>query len=417
MNAWKTLAACMVAVLMSGTAVAGCESCLGESENERSKSGSSARRAERETDLYQEGMDAIDDEEWEEAVKYFGKCAELKGKRADGSLYWMAYALNRLGNKEGALQMIDALKKAYPKSEWIDDADALSVEVRERRGQHVRPADIDDEEVKLMAIRSLMNTDPERAFPLLEKILKGNSSKKVKEGAMFVLSQSAGPRAHELIASIAKGNSSPDLQKQAVHYLGISSGERNRQLLLDVYNSAKSRGVKEEVLNALMISGDRARILNAAKTETDPELREEAIRLLGVMGARADLAAMWATETSRSARESIIQALFICGDANFIGEIAKSEKDQDVREEAIHKLGIMGKKTAPLLLQIYASETNTDIKEAVIEGLFVQGNARALIDLSKKETNRSLKREILRKLSVMGNKEAIDYMLEILNEE
>ena len=58
-----------------------------------------------------------------------------------------------------------------------------------------------------------------------------------------------------------------------------------------------------------------------------------------------------------------------------------------------------------------------DVKEAVIDGLFVQGNARALIDLSKKETNKALKREMLQKLSVMHNKEAVDYMLEILNEE
>ena len=72
---------------------------------------------------------------------------------------------------------------------------------------------------------------------------------------------------------------------------------------------------------------------------------------------------------------------------------------------------------APLLLQLYATESSMDIKEAVIDGLFVQGNARALIDLSKKETNKALKREMLQKLSVMNNKEAVDYMLEILNEE
>jgi HEAT repeat protein len=340
----------------------------------------------------------------------------MKGKRADGALYWTAYALNKLGNKDQALQMIEALKKAYPSSQWIDDANALSVEVRERRGVTVRPADVDDEELKVMAIRSLMNTDPERAFPLLEKILKGPASKKVKEGAMFVLSQSSSPKAQALIADLAKG-SSPALQEEAIHYLGIAGGERSRKVLLEVYNTTKSQEAKEEVLNALMISGDRARILEAAKTEKDPDLREEAIRLLGVMGARADLAAMYAAETSNDTREVIINALFVAGDSEKIGEIAKSERDPELREEAIRKLGVMGKKTAPLLLQLYATESSMDIKEAVIDGLFVQGNARALIDLSKKETNKSLKREMLQKLSVMNNKEAVDYMLEILNEE
>src|SRR5215212_1634033 len=417
MKAWKTAAALLVAILMSGTARAGWDPFAGGGEAREKAKEKQSERVERETDLYQDGMDAIDDEDWDQAVRFFSKCAEMKGKRADGAIYWTAYALNKLGSKDQALQMIAALKKAYPKSEWIDDADALSVEVHERRGQRVRPAEVDDEEVKLMAIHSLMNTDPERAFPLLEKILRGSASKKVKEGAIFVLSQSASPKAQQLIANIAKGGSSAELQKQAVHYLGIAGGDRNRGLLLEVYNGTKSRDVKEEVLNALMISGDRARILNAAKTETDPELREEAIRLLGVMGARNDLAAMWATETAPNAREAIIEAMFIAGDIDHINAIAKAEKDPELRAEAIRKLGIMGKRTAPMLLAFYANETNPDIKEAVIDALFVQNNARALIDLAKKETNRSLKREILQKLSVMGNKEAVDYMLEILNED
>jgi HEAT repeat protein len=414
MKAWKTVAAVVVAILMSGTARAGWAwgGETGEKEKEKKE-----RLSERESDLYEQGESAIDDEEWEDAVRYFAKCAELQGKRADGAIYWTAYALNKEGKKDSALQMIAALKKNYPKSEWIDDADALSVEIKERRGVTVNPSDVDDEDVKLMAIHSLMNTDPERAFPLLEKILKGKSSKNIKEGAMFVLSQSRSPKARELMASFAKGSGSSQLQELAVHYLGVAGGESNRQLLLEAYNASKSRSVKEEVLHALMVSGDRGRILNAAKTEPDSELREEAIRLLGVMGARNDLAAMWQTESSPGAREAIIDAMFVAGDVEHIGEIAKNDKSVDVRGEAIRKLGLMGKKTATALISFYQNDPSPDIKEAVIDALFVQNNARALIDLSKQEKNKSLKREILQKLSVMGNKEAVDYMLEILNED
>jgi len=51
----------------------------------------------------------------------------------------------------------------------------------------------------------------------------------------------------------------------------------------------------------------------------------------------------------------------------------------------------------------------------VIQGLFVQGNAKALVDLARKETDPSVKKEIVGKLSVMGSKEATDYLMEILN--
>ncbi|HEX2121849.1 MAG TPA: hypothetical protein VHL59_09425 [Thermoanaerobaculia bacterium] len=413
MKAWKTLAACVVAAMMSGTASANwfAFADAGADAEQRSE------RAERESDLYQDGMDAIDDEDWDQAVRLFAKTTEMKGSRADGSLYWMAYAQSKQGRRQDALKTIDMLKKAYPSSQWIDDAKALEIEVKTRSGQAVSPSSVDDEELKVIAINSLMHTDPEKAVPLLERILKGKASKSIKEKAMFVLSQSPSPRAQTLIAGYAKGSGGPALQEEAVHYLGVAGGERSRQILAEVYASTASRDVKEEVLHAFMVSGDRARILAAAKGEKDPELREEAIHLLGVMGGRADLGAMYATETNRALREEIINALFVAGDVERISEIARNEKDRQLREEAIQKLGIMGKKTAPLLLQLYATETDRGIREAVVNGLFVQGNARALIDLSKKEKDREMKKEILQKLSVMGNKEAIDYMLEILGEE
>lgn len=413
MKAWKTLAAIAVAAMMSGTASANWLAFADAEANAEQRS----ERAEREADAYEEAMDAIDDDEWDRAVRLFGKVVEMKGSRADGSLYWMAYALSKQGRRQDALKTIETLKSAYPSSQWIDDAQALEMEVKERGGQAVSPANIEDEELKIIAINSLMHTDSEKAVPLLEKILKGNASKNIKEKAMFVLSQSSSPRARTMVTDYAKGKGGPLLQRQAVHYLGVAGGERSRQVLAEVYASTTSHDVKKEVLQAFMVSGDRARILAAAKGEKDPELREDAIHLLGVMGGRADLGQMYATETNRALREEIINALFVAGDVERISEIAKNEKDRELRQEAIQKLGIMGKKTAPLLLQLYATESDPEIKDAVINGLFVQGNARALIDLSKKEKNRELRKEILQKLSVMGNKEAIDYMLEILEED
>ena len=122
-------------------------------------------RSEREADLYEEGTDAIDDEQWDEAVRTFARVAEMKGSRADGAVYWSAYALEKLGRKAEALKTIDGLKKAYPKSRWLDDAQALELELRQSRGERVSPASVEDDDLKMMALNSLMHTDPEKAFP------------------------------------------------------------------------------------------------------------------------------------------------------------------------------------------------------------------------------------------------------------
>lgn len=403
------LAALLIAVVMTGSAVQAAD--LEYADPQRS----AARTAERENDLYEDGTDAISDEEWEEAIDKFTRVAELKGSRTDGALYWTAYALSKLNRRAEAVKTIEALKKNHPKSRWINDANALEVEVRQKSGERVRPENVDDD-VKVIAIQSLMHSDPEKAFPLLDKIVKGGAySKKMKEQALFVLSQSSSPRAQQLLADIAKGNANPDIQEDAIRYLGISGGSRNGQLLADIYNSNVSKNVKKEVLKAFMISGQKGRVLDAAKNEKDLDLREDAIHLLGVMGARAELYSMYGTETSREMKEEIIQALFISGDATKIGELAMGEKDPKLRAEAIRKLGLMGQKTAPTLVSLYASGDAT-VKDAVIDGLFVQGNAKALIQLARSEKDRRLRKEILQKLSVMGNDDAVAYMLEILEE-
>ena len=54
------------------------------------------------------------------------------------------------------------------------------------------------------------------------------------------------------------------------------------------------------------------------------------------------------------------------------------------------------------------------MKSAAIEGLFISGNASALVTLAKKETDRDLKRRIVEKLAIMNSPEATAYLLDLL---
>lgn len=373
-------------------------------------------REDREAELYEDGTDAIDDEDWDEAISSFKAVAEMKGSRADGGLYWMAYALNKAGRRAEAMQTIDGLKKKYPKSKWLDDAKALELETREARGERVAPERIQDEDLKMIAINSLMHSDPEKAYPLLEKIVRGPSAPKIKERALFILAQSPSTRAQKLIADIARGKANPELQKDAVKYIGIHGGAGNRAVLSELYASGASREVKKEVLRAFMLSNDKDRVFAAAKAEPDAELREDAIHLLGIMNARAELHSLYAGETSSEVKKKIIQGLFLSNDGERLGDLARGEKDPELRREAIRKLGLIGGRTAPTLLSLYAAETSVETKKAVIDALFLQSNARALIDISKKESNAQLRKAALQKLSIMNDDEALACMLQILEE-
>jgi tetratricopeptide (TPR) repeat protein len=370
---------------------------------------------DRAEELYQEGREAIEEGRFDRAVDRFNKLIELKTSRTDAALYWKAYSLAKLGQRDAALSSLADLQKRFADSRWSRDAKSLEMEVRQASGQTVTPESQNDEELKLLALRGIMQSDPEQAYPIIEKMLTGANSPKVKDRALFVLSQSRGARARDIIANVAKGNANPDLQLKAIQYLGIMNGPDNRQLLADIYKSSPDPAVKKRILRSFMISGDKERLLAVAKTETAPELRGEAVQQLGVMHAGAELNELYRSESSADVKKRIIQAMFVGNQSDKLIELAKGEKDPELRKTAIRNLGLMRSAgTAETLASIYGSDASSDVRKAVVNALFLQNNAKALVDLARAEKNPDMKKEIVSKLSIMKSKEATDYLMELL---
>ena len=374
-------------------------------------------RRDREESLYESGQRLLEKAQWQQAAERFTSLAALKGSRVDAALYWKAYALDKLGQKAEALSAASELIKGYPTSRWMSDAKALEIQVRQSVGQPVRPEAEADEELKLLAIQGLQHSDPEQAIPMLEKILQGSQSPRLKERALFVLAQSNSPRARQAITAVAKGAGNPDLQRKALQYLGTNGTRENRELLAEIYSASSDVDVKRRILRAFMVAGDRARVLAAATTESAPELRAEAVRQLGVMGAHDELWQLYQKESSVDVKKQILQAMFVGGNATRLIELANSESNPELRRTAIRNLGIMGsRQTADALVGLYTKEKDPEIRKAVIQGLFTQGNAEQLVAIARKESDPLMRKEIVRRLSTMNNsKVAIDYLMEILN--
>lgn len=374
-------------------------------------------KIEKEEQLYDEASDLLDEREWQKAATRFDRVVQMRMTHADSALYWMAYAENKMGQRSEALNTLVLLQKTYPKSRWVEDGKALEVEVRQGAGQHIDAQKVDDEELKLMALSGLMSNDSERAVPLLEGIINNpKASPKLRERALFVLSQSSSPKATELLARMARG-SSPELQSKAIRYLGIMGGDRNRQLLADIYTSSTDLALKKSILRSFMISGDRTRLLNIARAEQNQELRGDAITQLGVSGARNELADLYTAEPTVELRKKIIQAMFIGGNAEKLGEIARSERNEELRIAAIRNLGLLGgSKSGQILLTIYQTDSNPEVRRSVINGLFLQNNAAVMVQLARAEKDPELKKSIISKLSIMHSKEASDYLMEFLRE-
>ena len=372
-------------------------------------------RIERLEELYDDGREALDEDRYDQAAAKFKELADMGGPQTDAALYWKAYAENRLGKRDTALATIADLKKRFPQSRWLKDASALDITVRQSTGQPVKVTDQGDEDLKMLAIQGLMNSDPERAMPLLERVLNGSASPKEKSKALFVLAQGGSSQGEEIIGRIARGQSNPELQRKAVEYLGIFGGAESRKTLAEVYASSGDSAVRHAILRSYMISGDHEHLFAAAKGEKDEGLRREAIRQLGLVHGTSELEQLYRTETSSDVRREILQAFFLAGDAGKLVQAAQSEKDPELRRAAIRNLGLTGGAEAGKALQsIYAKETNRQVREEVLNAFFLEGNAAGLVAIARAEKDPELKRTAVQKLSLMNSKEGTEYLMELL---
>ena len=121
--------------------------------------------------------DAIYQEQWQKALDLYSQVIKAGRARVDEALYWQAVAQDKLGQDPQALKTIGQIKREYPRSQWIKDAGALEQEILQKQGKTPTPDRESDCDLKLLAVNSLMNTDPDKAIPIIEKLLNngGNS--------------------------------------------------------------------------------------------------------------------------------------------------------------------------------------------------------------------------------------------------
>ena len=185
-------------------------------DREQEKKDREQERLDRMQELYDDGRDDLDEEKYQYAEQKFTALAQMNGPQTDAALYWKAFAENKQGKRDAALSTIAELKKSFPQSRWKKDAEALEIEVRQGTGRPVNPDATSDSDLKALALQGIMNSDPQRAIPMIEKFLNSSTSPKEKAKYLFVLAQNGSPQAQEALARIARGQSNPDLQRKAV---------------------------------------------------------------------------------------------------------------------------------------------------------------------------------------------------------
>lgn len=272
----------------------------------------------------------------------------------------------------------------------------------------------DAEELKITALELLISAPPERALPLVTKVLQGDNSDDVKERALFVLSQIDLPEAQNLLVETAQ-HGSVDIRLEAIRMIGIGGNSDALSRLGGIYEGG-DEDVREAVLEAYLIADDENAVYElavSAYNAGNEDDFESAVEMLGVMGANEQLRKL--REVTGNS-ETLIEAYAISGDADSLREIALDGSDPEVQTEAIEALGIVGgSEVNATLVEIYQSADSEDIREAALSGMLISGYDEGVLELYRSSQNPAEKKELLEYLVIMGSDnvwEIIDAALE-----
>jgi len=278
--------------------------------------------------LYAEGDKAMNEQRWADAVTAFDKAA-AKGKHKDSSLYWKAYSLDKLGRKDEARATCNTLRKEQPSSTWnrecvvlratspLTDATTLYALSQEKTLQGVELGSMNldvanmyadtarmytiegkafggfggfggngattEDDIKILALRSLMQQDPAKALPLLRGWLKSDKPLEMRRQALFVLSRSKDPQAQAILTEVATTKGNPEMQREAIQILALNRGKDAGPTMVEVYRGATDAQVKRACINGLFLAHDAPRLVELARSEKDLNLKRDIVSQLSLM--------------------------------------------------------------------------------------------------------------------------------------
>jgi hypothetical protein len=369
--------------------------------------------------LYWQGQAALKQSDWSTALQRFQDLEKLlrknEPKSVDAALYWEAYALVQAKRGGEAKGVIERLHREFPESRWSRDADMLLAQTRPpAQGD----AGLADDELADIAVQGLMNAPPERALPVLKRVLAGQRSLKVKKRALFVLSQLETDEAMKVVLDAAKNSREPELRKEAINMLGVSGAPSAIEGLVDIYAGSSSADEKGRVIEAWLVADRKDLVLKTARTEADPKVRRKAIETLGAMEASQELAQLFETTQDAGNRRAIIEALGVAENVSALKSIAgNASLPENERVDAMQALGVAGEEEAgAVLVDLYGKANTPRLREAALQGLLVADDAEAVKKLYRNAHGTEEKKALLRVLTSMDDESAIDVIEHELGE-
>ena len=426
--------------------------------------------------LYRVAREALNKGRYRDALDAFRELERKypeSGYVADG-LYWQAFALYRLGgraNLQRASSKLDEQQSRFPAAATRGDAETLSVRITSelaRLGDMNASEDLvrmtapvvapmppmgvpkspkppkaprpmlamgdddcgEDADVKVMALQGLMRNNPERAMPIIEKLMakRDSGSACVRRHALFVLATSNDPAASRLLLQ-AVGDPDQEVRQGAVFWLARTDDPRAVTVLDSVLQATKDEDVQQAALFALSTKNDPAARRLLRSYVTRPGLSPDLAQMALFQVARdpettpAELKQFYANAKSTEMKQQILVAMMTRRDKDtqWLMQIATDKsQESELRQQALVTLVQSDIATADLL-KLFDSLPDDD----EMQGMMVMLMARRpndpaitdrLINIAKTSKDKELRQQAVFWLSQSKDPRATKLLEEMLEQ-
>lgn len=387
--------------------------------------------------LFRAGRDLIENEEWAKAAETFRGFINTypRDNDVDAALYWYAYALKRQGLSKEAAKQLKRLIKDFQRSGWREEADAMLAELAPALGETQiidNALGKENEELKLIALQSLFDSNPERALGYVSEWLKPNStaSRRMKESAVSLLGAHGGKQAVPILLEIARTQPDAKLRQTAIHRLGEAGGEAVLDELMRIYTSDPDLKIKQQVLHALAhMDGPRAsaKLLEIAQNNGENvELRKTAIhRLAERDGSFDNLLRIYDTDRTLDIRKRLLNAFAESDDPRAdakLLDVARTGDNIELRRYAIRRLGEHnGEAMLDELMRLYQAEQSLEVRRDILNAVSDINSPRArakLLEIARNTSeNADLRRNAIRRIGERHDAQSVELLITLYDAE
>jgi HEAT repeat protein len=436
--------------------------------------------------LYREARSALTRRDWPRAATLFASIESRfpKSAYAADALYWQAFALYRLGGEESlrrALAALKAQRSRYASAATRGDAAALQRRIQgelarrgdpdaaaaiaaatsaiaaspvpptppapplppkppapPRPGHAVRVAadcaedsDTSEDDIKVAALNALQQMDPERAAPVLRRVLarRDDASACLRRKAVFLVAQQQAEGAETTLLEAARSDPDAEVREQAVFWLSQVGTERSVAALDSIARTTTDPNLQDKAVFALSQEGSsrsmQALRAFAERADVPEPAREKAIFWLGQSGTSenaAFLRGLYGRLQGAELKKKVLFSISQMGTpegGTWLVQVARNEKETpELRKQALFWAQQCDVPTSEFA-NLYGSSQDREMREQLIFVLSQRGDKAAadkLFDIAKGDPDRELRKKALFWLSQMDDPRVAELLQRILEQ-